>query len=337
MTKQHRIRGHPINRTPPNARNPAVKPAYNFVPLDDDKKLHPLVRRLQDRRIAPGQPAKVLPTHAEILRSLNDVAEMLAQSAGRGLVAQMRKRCGPPRKHRHQRLTRLGQLGLQSGPGPPRRLKIRLITRIDNGFSFPQRSHLSRTKLAFAQPRLKPRSPLHRSPQSRRLEPQRLLALQHGAQLRDPMRRTLPDAHRPGAPPRAATNTTATAGDRPLEQPQHPHLPAAARGDKRRPAAAAVKSPRRHADCLLDVAEFDHELGRFGCDDAARSLLGRARSSDDGGRQRRLLHVSDAYDWHEDGRCRSVVVVPHHERFSQGKRQMEDRARAQLGAFLHGR
>jgi ketosteroid isomerase-like protein len=36
-------------------------------------------------------------------------------------------------------------------------------------------------------------------------------------------------------------------------------------------------------------------------------------------------------------RHRSVALVPHHERFSQGKRQMEDRARAQLGAFLHGR
>ena len=154
------------------------------------------MRRIQNRWIAPGQPPQILAIHAEFLRSLNDVAEMPAQSPRRSLVAQMRKRCGPPRKHRHQRLTRLGQLGLQSGPRPPRRLKIRLLTRIDNGFSFPRRSHLSRTKLAFTQPRLKPRSPLHRAPQGRWLEPQWLVALKHGAKLRDPMLRTLPDAHR---------------------------------------------------------------------------------------------------------------------------------------------
>ena len=139
-TKQRRIGDHPINRTPPNARNPAVKPTHNFVPLDEDKQTHPLMRRIQDRRIAPGQPPQILAIHAEFLRSLNDVAEVLAQSARRSLVAKMRKRCRPPRKHRHQRLTRLGQLGLQSGPRPPRRLKIRLITGIDNGFSFPRRS-----------------------------------------------------------------------------------------------------------------------------------------------------------------------------------------------------
>jgi ketosteroid isomerase-like protein len=34
---------------------------------------------------------------------------------------------------------------------------------------------------------------------------------------------------------------------------------------------------------------------------------------------------------------RSVALVPQHKRFSQGKRQMEGHARAQFGAFLHGR
>ena len=34
MTEHHRVRKHPINRTPPNARNPAVKPAHGLIPHD---------------------------------------------------------------------------------------------------------------------------------------------------------------------------------------------------------------------------------------------------------------------------------------------------------------
>ena len=92
--------------------------------------------------------------------------------------------------------TRLGQLGL-NGPWP-RSDKIRLVTRIDNGFSFPRISPSSHNKLASPQRRLKPRTPLHRAPQYR-LEPQRLLAFQHGLELRNTIRSTPPQANPPTA------------------------------------------------------------------------------------------------------------------------------------------
>ncbi len=205
IAKQRRIGGHPVHRTPTNASNLARKPADNFVPLDEDKQTHPLMRCIQDRWIAPGQPSQILPIHAEFLRSLNDVAEVLTQSARRSLVAKMRKRCGPPRKHRHQRLPRLGQLGLQSGPRPPRRLKIRLITRISNGFSFPRRPPLSHTKLAFAQRRLEPFATLQLAPQMR-LKPQRTQC--------SPTRREASECDTPRAPSsHFARRGTARRGD----------------------------------------------------------------------------------------------------------------------------
>jgi hypothetical protein len=218
MTKQRRVGAHPINRTAPFARNSAVKPPYNFVPLDDDKQFHPLMRRTQNRWIAPAQTPQSLPIHTEFLGSLDDVAEVLAQSTSGSLVAKMRKRFWPPRKHRHQRLTRLGQLGLQSGPGPLRRLEIRLFAGIDNGGALlSRRSHLSRTKLSLTQPRLQPLATLHRSPQYR-LEAQRHRTLQHSAKLRDTMFRSLSRAHRLAMAPHAATDATARAEHRPLEQ-----------------------------------------------------------------------------------------------------------------------
>ena len=80
MIGHHRVRKHPINRTLPNARNPAVKPAHGLGPHMVDKQTHPLMRRFQNTRIAPGQTTQILPIHAEFLRSLNDVAEVLAQA-----------------------------------------------------------------------------------------------------------------------------------------------------------------------------------------------------------------------------------------------------------------
>jgi AcrR family transcriptional regulator len=53
-------------------------------------------------------------------------------------------------------------------------------------------------QLSPPQRNLKPLAALHRAKQMR-FQPQRLFALKHGAKLRDPMLRTLPDAHRIGA------------------------------------------------------------------------------------------------------------------------------------------
>ena len=103
-----RVREHPIDGTLPNTRNPAVEPAHGLAPHMLGKQLHPLVRSVQNRRIAPGQTPQILAIHAEIPGSLNDVAEMPAQSPRRLLVAQMRQRRRPLRKHRHQRSTRSG-------------------------------------------------------------------------------------------------------------------------------------------------------------------------------------------------------------------------------------
>ena len=94
ITKQHRIGEHPVHRTAPNARNSAVKPSYDFIPLDGEKQRHPIVRRIQDRWIAPGQPPQSLAIHPEVLGSLEDIAEMPAQSPRRLLVAQMRSDAG---------------------------------------------------------------------------------------------------------------------------------------------------------------------------------------------------------------------------------------------------
>ena len=263
IAKQRGVSSHPIHCTPTNTRFPAVKPADDFVPPNEDKQPHPLVRRIQDRRIVPGQPAKLRSRNAKLLRGRNHGAEVLAQSPRRSLVANVRKRGRPPRKHRHQRLARLGQLGLQSGPRPPRRLKIRLLAGIDNGFRFPRRSHLSHTKLAFAQPRLKPRSPLHLAPQMRP-ESQRLRALKHGAKLRNPMLRALPGAHSIGPMPDNATPLTAIPTNNLItKQPQRPHPLAARRAPEPRPRAAARELPQVDADGLLDVSKLDKERRRL--------------------------------------------------------------------------
>ena len=270
MTEQRRILAHPINRTAPNARNPAVKPTYDFVPLDDDKQLHPLVCCIKYSRICPRQPPQILPIHAELLRSPNDVAEVLTQSASRSLVAKMRKRRRPPRKHRHQRSTRLGQLGLQSGPGPPRRLKIRLATRIDNGFSFPRRSHLSRTILAFSQRSLKPQTALHLAPQSRGLEPQRLFTLKHRAKFRNAMLGSLSDAHRISAWPNSAPLAATRTNDIVEMQPQRLRPLPACRANEQRPCPPVRKLQQTDANDSLNMAELNKERRRLGRD-AVRS------------------------------------------------------------------
>jgi hypothetical protein len=56
MIGHHRVREHPINRTPPNTRNSAVEPAHGLVPHMADKQIHPLMRRIQNERIVPGPP-----------------------------------------------------------------------------------------------------------------------------------------------------------------------------------------------------------------------------------------------------------------------------------------
>ena len=53
------------------------------------QQLLPLGRRIQNARIVPSQTPQILAIHAEILRSLGDVAEAPAQSARRSLVAEM--------------------------------------------------------------------------------------------------------------------------------------------------------------------------------------------------------------------------------------------------------
>jgi len=166
-------------------------------------------------------------------------------------------------------INRLKQLRLRSGPGALRRHEIRLIARIGDGFSFPPTSPPRHTKLAFAQRRLDARSPLHPAPQMR-LEPQRLRAFEHGAQLRNAVLGALPDTHRPcarlNAPPLAATGTNDVID----MQPQRPRPLAARRASKALPRTAARKPPQMDADVLLDVAELDEERCCFSRDDAQR-------------------------------------------------------------------
>ena len=273
MTEHHRVRKHSINRTPPNARNPAVKPAHGLVPHMVDKQTHPLMRRIQNTRIVPGQPPQILAIHAELLRSLNDVAKVLAQSARRSLVADMRKRCRPFRNERHggpAMVTDSYNLDLIWAIGRLGGLKIRLVTWIDNCFSFPRRSapepHETRIRAALASSRERRSIVPHNTGLSRN----DCLLSNMARKLRDPKLGTLPDAHRLATEPHAAPGAAASTDHRSLEQAQHSHRVAAARRDKQRPPAAAGKSPHLHPDGLLDAAEFDHELGRFGCDDADR-------------------------------------------------------------------
>jgi hypothetical protein len=157
-------------------------------------------------------------------------------------------------------------------------LKIRLVTWIDNCFSFPRRPHLSRTKLSLTQPGLKPLAPLHLAPQSRWLEPQWLVALQYGAKLRDPMRGTLPRRKRYGAPEHATTLATATTNQIVAEQPQRPHPLATRRTSKPRPRTSIRKLPQMDADVLLDMAELKEEYCGFRSNYARRP---QARNWDD--------------------------------------------------------
>ena len=68
IPEQPRIRRHTINSTPPIAPSPAVKPPYNFVPLDEDKQTHPFVRQ--------SKIAGLL--HVNLLRSVRVTPSSLA-------------------------------------------------------------------------------------------------------------------------------------------------------------------------------------------------------------------------------------------------------------------
>jgi hypothetical protein len=92
IAKQPRIGEHPVHRTPTNAGGVAHKPAHNFIPPEEGKQTHPLMRRVQNSRIAPDQPSQMLWIHAEILSSLFDGAKLPAQRPRRLLVAHMRQR-----------------------------------------------------------------------------------------------------------------------------------------------------------------------------------------------------------------------------------------------------
>jgi hypothetical protein len=261
------MRQHPINRTLPNARTLAVKPTRRLPPHTVDKHPHPFVRRIQNRRIAPRQPPQIPAIHVEILRSLNDVAEMLAESPRRLLVAQMRQRRRPLRKRRHQRSTRLGRLGLQSGPRPLGSLEIRLVARIFDNYGFTRRPPMSRSELTFAQVRFKPLALLHRAPQGRWLEPQWRLALQHRAQLWNTKRSTLPDAQRITTWPNSTPPATTRTNDIVKMQPQRLRPSPAGRANKQRPCPSVRKLQQTDADNLLDMAEFNKECLRRGRDD----------------------------------------------------------------------
>ena len=154
--------------------------------------------------------------------------------------------------------------------GPwPRSHKIRLVTRIDNGSSFPRISPSSYNKLAPPQRRLKPRTPLHRAPQYR-LELQRLLALQHGLELRNTIRSTPPQANPPTAVPRAAAMAAAPAQHRSLEQLQRPRPPATLWTEAKAPRAAVPKPHQLQANFDLNIGDADHGPRHFSSDRAPR-------------------------------------------------------------------
>jgi hypothetical protein len=220
------------------------------------------MRRVQNRRIVPGQPSQILAINAEFLGSLGDVAEMPAQRPSRSLIANMRERRRPLRKHRHQRSIRFRQLGLRSGPGALRRHEILLIAGIDDTCGFTRRPPANDTKLRFAQRRLQPRTPLQLAPQRRGLEPRRHRAIQLRAKPQNATLSTLPAAHWISLVQQPPSTTTPRAQLLAVEQLQRPRPPATARAKKITPRSAVPEPHQRHADSLLDVAEADNELGR---------------------------------------------------------------------------
>jgi hypothetical protein len=232
ITKQRRVGGHPVHRAPANARNRTHEPAHDLVPPNGENQTPALIRRIQDRRVAPDQPSQILAINAEFRGSLGDIAKMPAQRASRPLVGQMRQRYGPLRKRRHQRSIKFRQLRLRSGPWPLRSHEIRLIARIADIYGFTRRPPANDTKLRFAQRRLEPRTALHRAPQRRGLEPQWRLALQLRAKPRNATLSTLPAAHWTSFVQQPASAEAPRAQQLTVEQPQHPGPPATARANK---------------------------------------------------------------------------------------------------------
>ena len=96
-----RVGAHPVDRALPNAGALAVEPAHGLVPHVVEKHRLPLMRGVQNRRIAPGQPAEGPAGDAKIAGGLDDVAEVLAKGARSLLVAEMLERGRTLRKHRH--------------------------------------------------------------------------------------------------------------------------------------------------------------------------------------------------------------------------------------------
>jgi hypothetical protein len=88
---------------------------------------------------------------------------------------------------------------------------------------------------------------------------------------------TIDGAHRIAAVQHTVGATAPAAQQTTIEQPQHPHLLAAAWGDEQRPAAAVGEIAQVDGDGLFDVAELDEEFSRFGADYA---LGAEARDAD---------------------------------------------------------
>ena len=193
------------------------------------------------------------------------------------LVAQMRQRCRPLRKHRHQRSTGSNNLGFDLGQGRFGGYEIRLIAGIDNGFSFPRRSppepHETQHSRNAASSRDR-RSILPHKVDG--LSRNGFLLSSMARKLRNPTLRTLPDAHRISARPNSAPPTATRANDVVEMQPQRPRPLAARRASKPRPRAAVRKLPQMDADVLLDVAELDEERRRLGRDDVQRPQAARS-------------------------------------------------------------
>ena len=88
--------------------------------------------------------------------------------------------------------------------------------------------------------------------------------------LRDPMLRTLPDAHRLAAVPHAAADAAAPADHGPLKEPQRPRPAAAGRATKQAPRTAVRKLLQAKADFDLDIAQANRGPRRSGCNSAGR-------------------------------------------------------------------
>ena len=168
------------------------------------------------------------------------------------------------------------QLRLRSGPGPLRRLEIRLITRIGDIFRFPRTSPPRHTKLALAQRRLEPLAPLHPAPANAasnapaKEEASRALRRSATYAARSDPRHVLnPIAKTPRL-------QTVLAGEGAGVQPQRP-APATAMADEKTPAAAVGKADvlHRHSEDLA-VRKLD-DGGRGVRADLAQSAQPRGR------------------------------------------------------------